>query len=251
MRSDWGFKAGRLISMGIPPKKKVDDEVKELVQLYQSSYDFQEFARGVANGLELEIVGVTFTGIVVTPLNADSPFAMRLGDYSSLVLKGQNAPEKRALLAIILLAVAATFFPAADDLENEDCLSKSAQIEDIENVLVSLCEFLEEASSDNTDDAFFRPVASMLLELTPEVSKGINAAFKSRRGSITSVVEHLTEENLLTVRRDASGAPHYFATTRYQKMLRYRAESHLIALKEQMMDDLSKRRTDNPEEADV
>lgn len=92
-----------------------DKEYAELVRLYLSDPQMREAVHDIVDGMQLRIIGDVSLdrGFFLAPMNVESRFAFRLSDIRS----GMDETQK-ALLALCHLAIAATFFPTMDALEN-------------------------------------------------------------------------------------------------------------------------------------
>ncbi|MBT4287899.1 MAG: hypothetical protein HOD92_11220, partial [Deltaproteobacteria bacterium] len=150
METDLVYKSSRLVYKGLLPKANTekDAEYKDLLKLCISDHDFVDAVNAVAEGLSLAVVDISERGgIILTPLSSESRFAMGLSEYRK-ELEGDSDPQdmdakaKRGLIALTQVAIAATFFPTADDLDDDDyeVLGKSAAIKDMNTVLMNMCD---------------------------------------------------------------------------------------------------------------
>nr|MDO8112532.1 DUF6063 family protein [Candidatus Sigynarchaeota archaeon] len=103
--------AAGLIYQGITSSESHGDEYHELVRKYHDEPEFREYVEAVANGLELDIANIDERGVYLIP-RRNSAFAPRLGDLPA----STKEPEGRGIFALVLVAIAAYFYPEGADL---------------------------------------------------------------------------------------------------------------------------------------
>ena len=152
------YMAARLIQFGLRPKAKPvqEPEYQQLIARYLDQSDFRTMVKETATGLGLAILEAGELGLVLSPTE-DSAFAV----HPSLFLKRVNADD-RLLDGLVQMAIAATVFPRAQDLE-EPSLTVRPQvtIDEVEEALRGLCQRLDEEAKDRPDPAMSEEVAGL------------------------------------------------------------------------------------------
>jgi|GEM_PF-909177 len=232
------LKSSQLIYKGMLPKAtpERDKEYKELLRLSLSSNEFTQTVHDIAEGLSLVVVDISERGIILSPRSTESRFAMGIGDYRK-ELEGElesdqgDAVAKRGLMALVQVAVAATFFPTADNLDDDDfeALSKSATAKDINDVLVAMCERIHQEQDQEVIAPSVRKGASMILAMPDLLPTQKTNTLKSRFGAIGIVTSHLDKTGLIKF-LDTSDGGGYFPTYRYQQLLKRRAAGRLFEI---------------------
>jgi hypothetical protein len=112
---------GRLIRYGLEPKLTParSADYAELVGRARNDSEFAAAVVETAHGEGLEVLDVDPLLGISLASTPDSPFAMRLDDYS----RGSN--EDRLLHALVQLAIAATAYPTAEALDDDRLQSVS------------------------------------------------------------------------------------------------------------------------------
>ena len=113
--------AARLVAYGLRTRTRPgsDSEYAELVVRHLAEPSFASTTRAVAGGYGLSVLSVDrIEGIVLTPVDDDSPFRMRLADYVAV----PNA-DTRLMHGLVQLAIAATAYPTAAALEDDQRLA--------------------------------------------------------------------------------------------------------------------------------
>lgn len=247
MIEDIVYKAARLIYKGLQPRSyaEKDKEYGELLRLCLSSFEFTDHVKAIAEGMSLVVVDISDKGIILAPASTDSRFAMGLSDYRK-ELEGEVDPEnieaqaKRGIIALIQVAIAATFFPTAEILDDDDyeALGKSATIEDFNAVLLRMCENVVKADDQELIAPSLQKGARWVQTLPDALPKGKTATFRSKIGAITIIVNQLDRSGLIKYHK-TSDAECYFPTYKYQQLLRKRAVGHLFDLCHQLAHPLS------------
>ncbi len=221
------FQAARLVYKGLFAKGTPDSdpEYKELLNLCLSDPEFMQQVIAIAQGFTLVVVDVTDRGIVVVPEDQHSRFAMTLGDYRKSLERDGGEVDK-GILALVQVAIAATFFPSAQHLEDEDVVGQSSRVQDVEEVLVNLCEELLVQTEQVEVPGHLRIIGQQIINLPSAREGDKRLSFATRHGAIKIVARHLVENGLLIEEEDGV----YFPRPRYQKMLRFRAVPKLFEL---------------------
>jgi len=113
--------AGRLISFGLRPRLRPsrDSEYQKLVLQFHADPEFEALVREVATGQGLSVLSVDrLEGIVLVAVDEDSPYRMRLTDYVNV-----SGSEMRLLHGLVQIAIAATAYPTAAALEDDQRLA--------------------------------------------------------------------------------------------------------------------------------
>ncbi len=150
--------AGRLIQWALQPRAHpaTKAEYQQLLDRYRDQVLFRECVQAICTGLGIEISAVGPMGIVLTPTD-DSIFAMNSSDYR----RSGNA-EDRLIDGLILVAIIATLYPRAQDLEEDLQIARPpVTVEDVEKTLRLLCEQLETASRHQPDPSVQDVVAGL------------------------------------------------------------------------------------------
>src|SRR6266568_1762322 len=107
--------AGRLIQWALQPRAHpvTKADYQQLLDRYRDHVPFRECVQAICTGLGIEISAVSPMGMVLTP-NNDSIFAMTSNDY-----RRSGSAEDRLIDGLILVAIIATIYPRAQDLEED------------------------------------------------------------------------------------------------------------------------------------
>ncbi len=139
------FTAGRLIQWGLHPRARstTESEYRQLLDQYRDHLPFREIVHAIAGGLGLQIVDVSSRAMVLAPME-DSVFAP--------VLPDTRLADERLLDGLIQVAIMATVYPLAQDLEDDPAIARpSIAVEDVEATLRDVCDRLEEQSRGQPD----------------------------------------------------------------------------------------------------
>ncbi len=141
--------AGRLIQWGLRPlaRPAQEAEYRELVERYYDDGSFRTTVRELADGLGLHLLDVSEHGIVLAP-QGDSIFQLKPGDFRP----GSSKVDDRLLDGLAQVAIAATVFPRARDLdEDADIVRPPVTVEEVEAQLRHICERLAEEARGKPD----------------------------------------------------------------------------------------------------
>jgi hypothetical protein len=238
MEADLVYKSSRLVYKGLLPKANAekDAEYKDLLKLCLSSHEFIDAVSAVAEGLSLAVVDISERGIILTPLSSESRFAMGLSEYRK-ELEGDSDPQdmeakaKRGLIALVQVAIAATFFPTADDLDDDDyeVLGKSAAIKDMNSVLMNMCENIISEEDQELIAPSLKKGAELVFVLPETLPNAKIPTLKYRYGAITIIAKHLEKSGMLNLQKTSDGEV-YFPTYKYQQLLKRRSVGRLFDL---------------------
>lgn len=123
-----------------------DVSYRELLALYRAQPNFASDVQGIAEGMELVVLDVSERGLVVAPISRESRFSARMADIRA-VLK----PEQKAALVLAHVAIAATFFPTTDGLDDDSYIAPPASLANFRDILVSLAKRLKEIGNDEVE----------------------------------------------------------------------------------------------------
>lgn len=156
-----------LLHWGLKGKQRPAQEqaYRALVHRYLDDPPFRHLVKDISLGLGLRILAAGELGLVLAA-EPDSAFAFRHMDF-----RGTNAKaDDRILDGLIQLAIAATVFPRARDLEEEATLARPAiTVGDVEDLLRRLCDRLADQAKGEAD-----PVAGDMA--------GVYEAWREYRG---------------------------------------------------------------------
>lgn len=222
------FLAGRLLQWGLRSKARPAQhpEYRELVERYIDRTPFRTLVRQVARGLGLEVLDVGALGLVVAPA-AESVFSLDPAE-----LRSQATAELRLMDGLAQLAIAATIFPRAEDLEDDDSAARPPVTSgEVDETLRLVCARLEEEARERPDPSAAEEEAGFTEAwrawnrhaAAKETRDGRKAQLATRR-----VIEHnlemLRQHGCFT--HDARGtADRWQSTWRYQVLVRDLARS--------------------------
>jgi len=120
------------------------DEYGDLIRDYLERGEFREAVEELADGLGLYVLDVSEHGIVMTP-QEDSVFLLKASDFRP----GYGRADDRLLDGLVQVAIAATVYPRARDLEEDVNRPRPPlTVDEVEELLRGLCaRFTEEAAA--------------------------------------------------------------------------------------------------------
>ncbi|MFO0579200.1 MAG: hypothetical protein U1A78_34805 [Polyangia bacterium] len=222
------FQAGQLVGWGLRVSKRpaLEPGYRELLRRYLEEPLFREAVRELAQGLGLTVLDASEHGVALGPTEG-SAFALRPSEFRKV-----ERAEDRLLDGLVQLGIAVAVFPRARDLEEETTLARPPLVvQDVEDLLRSLCARLHESTKGQPD-----PTAS-------DEEQGLVEAWRifkrrqptadtkdGRRAPGTTL--RIIEENLerlcdlgCFVRSQRGESVSYQATWRYQVLVRELAAS--------------------------
>jgi len=146
---DDAYNAGRLLQWGLDSKARPaqEPEYQELINLYLDRPGFREVVQRVAQGLGLVILDAGEHGIIIGPSDG-SVFSLRPADFRPT----SASVDDRLLDGLIQLAIAATIFPRARDLDDDAAVARPpTSIDEVEDTLRRLCERMDEEHKGEPD----------------------------------------------------------------------------------------------------
>lgn len=147
--------AGRLIQWGLHPRARstTESEYRQLLDRYRDHLPFREIVQAIAEGLGLQIIGASTRGIVLVPTEA-SIFASVPPDTRSA--------DERLLDGLIHIAIVATLYPLAQDLEEDPTIARPPLVvEHVEATLRDICDRFEEKSRGQPDPLLNNQLAGL------------------------------------------------------------------------------------------
>ena len=222
--------AARLLQWGLRVRARPAQEpdYKRLVDLYHDDTAFRGTVRAVADGLGLVLVDVGEYGAIIAPLE-DSVFALRGADFRPT----HSAVEDRLLDGLIQLAIAATVFPSARDLEDDPAIARPpVTIAEIEDSLRALCERLVAQHKDAPDpiqghEGFEEAWRIYARRMEAMETRDGSAARRTTRRLVESSLEKLREHGGF-VRDNRGEEAAYQPTYRYQALVRELAANEAL-----------------------
>lgn len=142
------YQAARLIQFGLRPKTRPvqEPEYQQLITRYLDHAEFRGVVKEIATGLGMTVLDAGELGLVLGPTE-DSAFSI----HPSSLLKRQT-PDDRLLDGLVQVAIAATVFPRAQDLEETAMSARPpVTVDEVEESVRALCQRLDEESKGRPD----------------------------------------------------------------------------------------------------
>jgi hypothetical protein len=232
--------AGRLIQWGLRPLARPahEAEYRELVERYFDDGAFRTTLRELADGLGLQLLDVSEHGVVLAPQD-ESIFALKPADFRP----GSSKVDDRLLDGLAQIAIAATVFPRARDLdEDPDLVRTPVTVDEIEAQLRQVCERLSaEARGEPDPDAsdenrgLIEAWRVYLQRLDTMETRDARKAMRATRRIIEYGLDRLREAGCFTQVRHG-GEQAWQPTRRYQVMVQQLAGSALFQLVREALD---------------
>lgn len=223
-------KAVLLLNKGLSPRLSAlhgDSDYQQLLAHWRADPEFRKLVEDLAPMLGLRVVDVLEYAIVLAPLGPGSVFAATLTD-----LRPGLGEMPRGALALVQIAIAATFFPTATELTGtqDDGAEVSVTPLRVATVLREHCQRLEAEAGDDPDleDAglveAWRELAR-LPDARPDGSQ--RAALTSLAGMVKLVLNQLHEHGMVRTVDTGEGEA-YTPTPRYRLQVRELAANELF-----------------------
>lgn len=232
--------AGRLVQWGLRPlaRPAQEAEYRELVELYFDDGAFRTIVRELADGLGLHVLDVSEHGVVLAPMD-DSAFALKPADFRS----GSSKVDDRLLDGLAQIAISATVFPRARDLdEDPDIVHAPVTVDEVETQLRQLCERLSEeargAPDPNADDehrGLTEAWRVYMQRLDSMETRDSRKAMRATRRIIEYALDRLREFGCFTEVRQGSETA-WQPTRRYQVMVQQLASTTVFRLVREALD---------------
>lgn len=209
--------AARLIEWGLHPRTVPEShpEYRDLVRRWMDDGTFKAAVAGVAEGLKLRVVGVHARAGIVLGTEQDSIFAYTLSRFRRHV-----SNEEGAVIALVLVAACATFFPLEEALDGDELVPPSATLAEVRGHLAKLCQVLESRDQHNDAAAVHWRKGWQHLRSLPEIVEDARRAAKSHlHGLVGLMLNHLADMGFVAVEERPDGNHLYVATLRFRMML--------------------------------
>jgi hypothetical protein len=191
--------AGRLIykALHVTLTPNNDLEYKRLLGRYRAEIDFARIVESFAEGMELNVLtsAVTERGLVIVPTSRESKFAVRMTDIRT----GLDNAKKAALL-LAHVAIAATFFPTTDVLEDDNFVPPPSSIANFRKMLYGLAKELQ-ATAPTMPNAptELEPGWNLIASMPVMLPNAQRADSQSVVGFIRIALNGMREGNLVRV----------------------------------------------------
>lgn len=242
---DLVWHAGRLVQWGLRPlaRPAQEAEYRELVERYFDEVAFRTIVREMADGLGLHVLDVSEHGVVLAPQD-QSVFALKPADFRP----GGSKVDDRLLDGLAQVAIAATVFPRARDLDDDpDIVRAPLTVDEVDAQLRQLCERLsEEARSAPDPDAndehrgLIEAWRVYLQRLDAMETRDSRKAMRATRRIIEYSLDRLREFGCFTLVQQESETA-WQPTRRYQVMVQQLAGTALFQHVREVLDASSRK----------
>lgn len=232
--------AGRLVQWGLRPlaRPAQEAEYRELVERYFNDSIFRMTVRELADGLGLHVLDASEHGIVLAP-QGESIFALKPADFRP----GSSKVDDRLLDGLAQIAIAATVFPRARDLDGDpDIVRAPVTVDEVEALLRVLCERLSEeargAPDPNASDenrGLIEAWRVYLQRLDTIETRDSRKAMRATRRIIEYSLDRLRDFGCFTQVGQGS-EPAWQPTRRYQVMVQQLAGTVLFQVVRETLD---------------
>ncbi|HCF62349.1 MAG TPA: hypothetical protein DFS52_30700 [Myxococcales bacterium] len=226
--------ASRLVQWGLRPlaRPAQEAEYRELVERYFDDGVLRNTVRELADGLGLHVLDVSEHGVVLAPME-DSIFALKPADFRP----GSSKVDDRLLDGLAQVAIAATVFPRARDLdEDPDIVRSPVTVDEVETQLRQLCERLSEEargapdpSADDERRGLTEAWRVYMQRLDSMETRDSRKAMRATRRIIEYALDRLREFGCFTQVRQGSEVA-WQPTRRYQVIVQQLAGTALFQL---------------------
>lgn len=217
--------ASRLVGIALNPKAKpgasgTGEEYKKLLDRYLEEPEFASDVRDIAAGLGLEILDADPARGLLCATTTESPFQMVSQDFA-----GGMSGTQRALYGLIMIAIAATFYPNPvdlDDIHHEPKRTMGDFKELLERVSKAAGSDAEEEVVP-ADRNFWR--ISQLYQKLADTKPNERAGSSTREGMIRKALEEFDRGGLVRPIEDSDS---WIATSRLRLRLRHGVGNDII-----------------------
>ena len=222
-------KAVLLLAKGLSAKNSAlrgDQNYSKLLAQWRADPDFRKLVQELAPMMDLRVVDVLDHAIVLAPTSPGTIFATTLTEFRTGL-----GEMTRGAIALIHIAIAATFFPTASVLTDaeEGRDGVSATPTRIAAILRAHCERLEAEASKDTD-----LVEAGLVEAWRELARlpdtrpdgSQRAALTSLAGMVKLVLNRLSDYAMVQ-NLEGDAGDRYVATPRYRLQVRELASNEI------------------------
>jgi hypothetical protein len=235
------IRSARLVYKGLQPRLRPaqDVEYQSLLRDYQSDEQFRRNVHQIAAGMHCTVVDVSVRfGIILAPA-ADTRFSMTAADF-----RARLKIEDKGILALILVAIAATFFPTASSLDSSEVSSElSATVNQIRQRLQAICRGFEAAHASDPSalpphlqDSWRAILRKPSVRESRESDGGkiLRGSVADLNGMILIAIRGLVDGGLL-VEEESSNEPQYIPLSRFRIQVRELAADRLFELAGQII----------------
>jgi hypothetical protein len=218
--------ASRLIEWGLHPRTlpEAHPEYRDLVRRWMDDGAFKAVVAAVAEGLKLRVVGVSPRTGIVLGTERESIFSYTISRFRRNV-----SNDDAAVIALVLVAACATFYPATDTLDSDDIMSPSATLSEIRDHLTKLCQALESQHKHGDPSAARWRKGWQYIRALPEIVEEARRSARSHlHGLVGLVLTHLAESGFVAVEERQDGNHLYVAMPRFRMMLAEHAAVPLL-----------------------
>ena len=210
--------AAKLVEWGLHPRIHPESEpdYRALVGRWLDEGAFRAQVEAVAEGLKLRVVAVHPRVGIVLGTQSESVFS-----YTITRFRKNIANEEGAVIALVLVACCATFYPQEDALDADDLAAPTARLSEVRDHLVKLCSTLESQHQRGEATAErWRKGWQQLLSM-PQISEDTRRVVSRSHlhGLVALILKHLTDSGLAAEEERADGDHLYVATPRLRLML--------------------------------
>ncbi|WP_051383483.1 hypothetical protein [Bradyrhizobium sp. WSM3983] len=218
--------AARLVEWGLHPRALPEayPDYRELVRRWMDDGAFKALVTSVAEGLKLRVVGVTLRTGIVLGTETESVFGYTISRFRRHV-----SNDDGAVIALVLVAACATFYPAKDALDNDEIMPPSATLSEVRDHLSKLCQALESQDQRGEATAARWRRGWQALRALPDVNEDARRGSRNHlHGLVTLVLGHLHEMGLVAADERQDGNHLYVVTPRFRMMLAEHAAVPLL-----------------------
>lgn len=228
-----GRAAARLVYKGLAVGQTPasDREYGELVRKYLADPAFRELVHEVVEAMDLHLLDAVSEerGVLLAPASPESRFAWRMMDIRA------NSMEERekALLVLIHLAIAASFFPTAESLEEANTLYYPVALSTVRDRVVAMsARFAKKEQDGEVVGDEIRSGWSYLSDLPTRTPTERQVGMRSLEGLLRLAFGRMHEAGCVKLHEKGTGKGDvaYLATPRLAAQLRSFALPHLLDL---------------------
>ncbi|HEY4033067.1 MAG TPA: hypothetical protein VGL94_03780 [Ktedonobacteraceae bacterium] len=209
----------------------MEPEYRELLAHYHDYPLFRDTVQAIADGLGLHILKVSTFGMVLVP-SENSVFAVNPLSYRS-----SGTTNERLIDGLIQVAIIATIYPNAQDLEDDAMFARPPiTVDDVEATLQNICNQLEESARRQPDPLIddleaglyeaWRVYRDKAQTKTTEDGRTSPATI---RGMISRGLDFLERQGCLKHRLSGE-LKQYRPTWRYQTLVQEWSVQHIYAV---------------------
>lgn len=143
------YRAGRLVQWGLRLRARPvqTPEYQALIDAYFDDPAFRDAVHAVAAGLGLVVLDVSEHGVVLSPSD-ESVFALKPSQFRPT----SSGADQRLVDGLVQIAIAATVFPRARDLEDDpDHVPPPVTDDEVAQTLSRMCDAMEAESKREPD----------------------------------------------------------------------------------------------------